>query len=514
MAWWREAKFGMFIHWGLYAIPADGEWHLRSHQMPVAEYAKLAAQFNPTLFNADEWAGIAHDAGMKYLVLTTKHHDGFAMFHSRASDFNICDATPFKRDPLKELSEACPRHDLKLGTYYSVIADWSHPGGGAGCPKWDHAAQDGSMDDYINKVSLPQVRELLTNYGPIAVMWFDSDGARPQTMEQASRYVPLLKLQPNIIVDPRLLWVRGDFNTAEGHIPMIAPTGDWELCDRTNGNWGYTHAPAKPLKSLLHELVEAWGKGGNVLLNVGPTAQGVIPADSVERLHQIGQWLKTNGQAIYGSKAGPFEYLPWGWTTRKGDMLYLHVFDWPADGQLRLPSDTPIDKAFLLARPGEAIAVSVAPGLTTLTVPAAAPDPNVSVIALQMKGEVKPTLSLLLNKPVTASEGQKGAAAAVDADDASAWRLDKSTHATLEVDMGAPETFSVMRLSTPFTKARSMLLEVQEGGGWKTVYAEKHPSGTQWTVQVPKTRGQVVRLTIDTAEPGIRVAVFELFPPL
>jgi alpha-L-fucosidase len=163
MAWWREAKFGMFIHWGLYCIPADGEWHMRAHQESFADYSKLAKQFNPTKFNADEWAAIAQDAGMKYMVLTTKHHDGFAMFHSKASPYNIYDATPFHRDPLKELSIACPKHDIKLGTYYSVIADWGHPGGGAGCPKWDHAAQDGDLDDYVNNVSIPQVKELLTN---------------------------------------------------------------------------------------------------------------------------------------------------------------------------------------------------------------------------------------------------------------------------------------------------------------------------------------------------------------
>jgi alpha-L-fucosidase len=512
MAWWRDAKFGMFIHWGLYAIPADGEWHMRQHKMPLAEYKKYAPQFNPVKFNADEWASVAQDAGMKYMVLTTKHHDGFAMFHSAASDYNIYDATPFKRDPLKELSEACPKHGIKLGTYYSVIADWGHPGGGAGCPKWD-PAQVGSLDDYINKISIPQVKELLSNYGPIAVMWFDSDGAQPATLEQASRYAPVLNLQPNIIVDPRLHGIPGDFETCEGHIPMDAPAGDWELCDRTNGSWGYTHAPARPLESLLHELIEAWGKGGNVLLNVGPTEEGVIPPDSVARLRQIGSWLKVNGEAVYGSKRGPFDYLPWGWTTLKGDMLYLFVFDWPADGQLRLPMDTAVDHAWLVAAPDKSLPVTSADGKTMFKLPASAPDPIASVVAVKLKGNVTPYRSLTFDKPVTASDNQRSAGATLNGGAGGDWRIPGQTGA-LQVDMGKPEVFSVMRLTAPYTSASRILLEVKSGDQWKTIYEDDKPKGTEWVKTFPPVTGETVRLTIDAAKPGIRVGTFELFPPL
>ena len=512
MAWWREAKFGMFIHWGLYAIPADGEWHMRAHKVPLAEYKKYAAEFNPTRFNADEWAALAQDAGMKYMVLTTKHHDGFAMFHSEASDYNIYDATPFKRDPLKELSEACPKHGIKLGTYYSVIADWGHPGGGAGCPKWD-PAQEGSMDDYITNISVPQVKELLTNYGPIAVMWFDSDGAQPQNIDQVARYAPVLKLQPNLIVDPRLHGIPGDFETCEAHIPMEPPHGDWELCTRTNGSWGYTHAPARPLGSLLHELVEAWGKGGNVLLNVGPTEQGVIPPDSAERLRQIGAWLKVNGEAIYGSTRGPFDYLPWGWTTRKGDMLYLLVFDWPKDGELNLPMDTPVDHAWLIVAPDKPVPVSARAGKTVFKLPAAAPDPIASVIAVKLKGEVPPYRSLLLDKPVTASANQAGAHGATNGGAGGDWRIPGET-GTLQVDMGQPRAFSVLRLTAPYTSASRILLEAKQGDEWKKVYDDEKPSGMEWIKTFPPVTAQVVRLTIDAAKPGIRVGVFELFPPL
>jgi alpha-L-fucosidase len=512
MSWWREAKFGMFIHWGLYSIPADGEWHMRAKQMPLAEYKKFAAQFNPTRFNADEWASIAHDAGMKYMVLTTKHHDGFAMFHSQASDYNIYDATPFKRDPLKELSEACPKHAIKLGTYYSVIADWGHPGGGAGCPKWDKA-QEGDLDDYVNKVSIPQVKELLTNYGPIAVMWFDSDGAQVGTAERASRYGPVLKLQPNIIVDPRLQNYPGDFQTCEGHIPMQAPKGDWELCTRTNGSWGYTSAPARPLDSLLHELIQAWGKGGNVLLNVGPTREGIIPPDSVARLREIGAWLKINGEAVYGSERGPFDYLPWGWATRKKDTLYLFVFDWPKDGKLKIPMSTPVEKSWLVADTSKTLSAETVDGMTVLNLPAEAPDPIASVVAVKTKDEVPPYRSLLLNKPVTASDNQRNAGTVVNGGAGGDWRI-TGQNGTLEVDMGKAQTFSVLRLTTPYTSVSKLLLEIKDGDNWKTVYSEDKPKGNEWTKTFPPATGQIVRLTVQADKPGIRVGVFELFPPL
>ena len=512
MAWWREAKFGMFIHWGLYALPADGEWHMRKHQLPLAEYQKLAGRFNPTRFNADDWAALAHDAGMKYMVLTTKHHDGFAMFHSQASDYNITDATPFKRDPLKELSEACPKYDIKLGTYYSVIADWGHPGGGAGCPKWDKA-QEGNLDDYIDKVAVPQVKELLTHYGPIAVMWFDSDGAQPATQAQADRFAPALKLQPNLIVDPRLRGYPGDFETCEGHIPMLPPHKDWELCTRTNGCWGYTGAPARSFQSLLHELVEAWGKGGNVLLNVGPDASGMIPADSAARLREIGTWLKINGEAIYGSTRGPFDYLPWGWTTRKGDMLYLMVLNWPKDGVLKVPMTTPVARAWLLADASRQVAVEATDALTVLKLPIEAPDPNASVIAIHLKGDVPQVRSLLLNKPVTASENQRNAGTVVNGGAGGDWRI-KSQTGTLEVDLGQPRTFAVLRLTTPYTAAATILLEVNDGATWRTVYRDDHPQGTEWVTTFPPVTGQAVRLTVTSAKPEIRVGVFELFPPL
>jgi alpha-L-fucosidase len=511
MKWWREAKFGMFIHWGLYAIPADGEWHMRQHQEPFAEYSKLAQQFNPTKFNADTWAQVAEDAGMKYMVLTTKHHDGFAMFHSKASSYNIYDATPFKRDPLKELSVACPKHGIKLGTYYSVIADWGHPGGGAGCPKWDHAAQDGDLDHYVNTVSIPQVKELMTNYGPIAVLWFDSDGAQVGTAERAARYEPVVALQPNIIVDPRLTHFPGDFQTAEGHIPMIAPTGDWELCDRTNGSWGFTHAPARPLEMLLHMLVEAWAKGGNVLLNVGPDATGVIPADSVAVLEKIGAWMKVNGEAVYGSTRGPFDYLPWGWTTRKGDALYLFVFNWPADGVLKVPTTTPFSSAHVVAAPGQELTSEIKDGFTLLHLPKTAPDPVVSVIKVVPSGAVAEEKSVLIGKHVTASENEADAQGLTRATDGN-WRV-KSDHATLQVDLGAPTALGYFRFNTPYVDVAKLTIEAQTAKGWETVFTVDTPKKMQFEGAFPAVTATAVRVTIQANKPEIRSTVWQMYGP-
>lgn len=300
MAWWHQARFGMFIHFGLYAIPADGEWHLRNHKVPLAEYAKLAAQFNPTQFDANEWARIAHDAGMKYMVFTAKHHDVFANFETAASSFNIMDATPFKRDLVKELSLACPKYGVRFGTYYSSSTDWSHPGGGIHAPMWD-TAQAGNLVTCVKTVAAPQIRELLTHYGPISEFWFgfgrirhESRGsrlARPGNGRTAAddRQQPVARL------------ARGLHQPGGGITPK--PKGDWEACTTINGAWGYSAKPAWPYDVLLRQIIDIVSKGGNDLLNVGPDALGVIPADSVDRLMRIGAWLKVNGESIYGTTA-------------------------------------------------------------------------------------------------------------------------------------------------------------------------------------------------------------------
>jgi len=249
MAWWKDARFGMFIHWGIYSVPAGtydgkqipgiGEWIMNRGKIPVARYAEYAKEFNPVEFNADTWVSIAKNAGMKYIVITSKHHDGFAMFHSETSPYNIHDATPFKRDPIAELAAACKKAGIRFGLYYSQAQDWHHRGGAANGGHWDPAAQDGSFDDYLDKIAVPQVREILTKYGPISVLWFDTP--TNMTKERAEKFIPVLKLQPQIIVNNRLGGgFEGDLSTPEQYIPATGVLGkDWETCMTMNDTWGY-----------------------------------------------------------------------------------------------------------------------------------------------------------------------------------------------------------------------------------------------------------------------------------
>jgi alpha-L-fucosidase len=403
MQWWREARFGMFIHWGVYSVPAGiwkgeqskhiGEWLMLDYKIPVAEYAELTKQFNPVKFDAERIVKIAKDAGMKYIVITSKHHDGFAMFHSSASPYNIYDATPFKRDPLKELAAACKKEGMRLGFYYSEAQDWHHPGGAAAKGgHWD-PAQDGSMDDYINKIAVPQVKELLSNYGPVSVLWWDTPVG--MTPERVSKLLPLLKIQPDIVTNNRLDKDKktGDFSTPEQKIPATGMPGkDWETCMTMNTTWGYKSFDNKwkSTETLLHNLIDIASKGGNYLLNVGPTSEGEIPQPSIERLAEIGKWMKVNSESIYGTTASPFKELSWGRCTTKlsGDeaTLYLHVFDWPADGKLIVPGlKNTVQEAHLLATHSKLKTSASADGVV-VSVPGAAPDRISSTIVLRIKG--------------------------------------------------------------------------------------------------------------------------------
>ena len=362
MRWWREAKFGLFIHWGVYAVPAGkygeqdgyGEWIMHSAKIPVAEYRGFARQFNPVKYDPAAWARIAKDAGMRYIVITSKHHDGFALFPSDVTEWDIADATPYKKDLLGPLVEAAHREGLKIGFYYSQAQDWNNPGGAKAQYKegegWDDAHK-GDFDAYLKNLAVPQVRELLTRY-PIDILWWDT----PTWMnpQRSAPLAALTALRPGLITNNRLgAGYRGDTATPEQFVPITGYQGDWETCMTMNDHWGYNAADQnwKSAADLIHKLADICAKGGNFLLNVGPTAEGEFPAPCVERLREMGRWLRANGEAIYGTSAGPFAHLSWGVATRKGDKLYLHVFDWPADGKLRVPLKSKVRSATLLGEP-------------------------------------------------------------------------------------------------------------------------------------------------------------------
>ncbi len=419
-AWFTEARYGMFIHWGPSAVLAGsyhgqriergqppgsnglGEWIMYNARIPVAEYAAAAATFNPVKFDAEAWVRLAEAAGMKYIVITAKHHDGFAMFKSAASSFNIVDATPFGRDPLKELAAACARHGIRLGFYYSQAQDWHHPGGSAkygasymtpdrppNAGHWD-PAQDGDFDEYLARVAQPQVRELLTHYGPVATFWWDSPHG--MTPERAAKLAELLKLQPHLITNNRLLNPKqpnpysGDTETPEQFIPATGFKGRlFEVCMTMNDSWGYKAHDQnwKPAADITRKLIDIASKGGNFLLNIGPDAEGVVPAPSVERLQESGRWVRANGEAIHGTTASLFRQLPWGRSTTKGNIIYLHVFDWPEDGRLVVPGvKSPLRRATLLAS-GQGVAADRSGAELVLKLTGPAPDPVATVIKLE-----------------------------------------------------------------------------------------------------------------------------------
>ena len=337
--WFRQGKFGMFIHWGVYAVPAGvykgkevggiGEWIMNRGKIPIPEYETFAKQFNPTKFNAKEWVRIAKDAGMTYMVITSKHHDGFCMWDSKHTEYDIIDATPFTRDPLKELAQACREAGIKLSFYHSIM-DWHHPDAKAlGFPTYREHLK-------------AQVKELITGYGPLGILWFDGEwiGEWDQA-KGADLYTFCRTLQPSLIVNNRVGKRKtndGDYETPEQNIPAGAIKGRlWETCMTMNNTWGFKTNDHnwKPAGDLVRKLIDIASKGGNFLLNVGPTAEGLIPEPSIVRLKEIGRWLKRNGDAIYGTTASPWTKHSFdGRCTVKGKTLYVHVFNW--DGPIRL----------------------------------------------------------------------------------------------------------------------------------------------------------------------------------
>jgi alpha-L-fucosidase len=501
MQWWKDAKFGMFIHWGIYSVPSGkwgetttyGEWIMHSAKIPRAEYGALAEKFNPIKFNADEWVKLAKDAGQKYIVITSKHHDGFAMFGSKASKYNIVDATPFKRDILKELAEACRKQDMKLGFYYSQAQDWYHPGGAvSGNVEWDETHK-GDMNKYIDEIAIPQVKEILANYGDVAVLWWDTP--TNMTKEMTEKLAALTKPYPTLITNNRLgAGMGGDLETPEQFVPATGfPGRNWEVCMTMNGHWGYNAYDDrwKSTEDLLRKLIDIVSKGGNFLLNVGPNQYGIIPEVCQQNLREMGAWLNMNGDAIYGTQASPFPFLSWGRATRKGQTLYLHVFDWPKDGELVVPFGNKITKAVLLADAKTNLKVTSGKEKSTIQLPAYAPDKIASVIAVNFDGEpvVMPVPSQ--GAKVTSSSTAEGGNVSfiTDGDPKNRWQAasgEKS--ATLEIDLGKPATIQCLSLVEPWHPwdgiKQNIELYSNEGNEWKLVTkAQTEGSGLTQTFQ-------------------------------
>jgi alpha-L-fucosidase len=421
MQWWVEARSGMFIHWGLYAVPAGewnggtnhAEWIRTTAQIPKATYDQFLDQFNPVKFDADQWVSLAKEAGMKYIVITSKHHDGFCLWPSKLTEYDV-ESTPFKRDILGELTAACRKQGVKMCFYHSIM-DWGHPN----YPprKWEKDRPQDQVDMVKYTAYMKgQLKELIENYDP-AVMWFDGEWEAAWTHEMGKdlyQYVRALK--PDIIINNRVdkgrkgmqgmtkeQKFRGDFGTPEQEIPHTGMPGvNWESCMTMNRHWGWNKNDKnwKSTEDLVRKTIDIASKGGNYLLNIGPEPDGMFPDEAIERLKGIGKWMKTNGEAIYRTGASPTAQPAWGRiTTRKhasATTLFLHVFDWPADGILRVPLANQAAKCHLLADPGRSFqTVSDPEAGLTVQLTGKAPDPISSTVVVGIAGPPQPVAILI-----------------------------------------------------------------------------------------------------------------------
>ncbi len=408
-SWFDAAKYGMFIHWGLYAIPAGywkgrrvpsaGEWILQIDQIPAAEYKELAKAFNPQSFDAAAVVKLAIDAGMKYLVFTAKHCEGFAMYDSHCSDFTITKASPCGRDVVKQLSEECQKQGLVFCVYYSQYQDWIEPDGYGN--HWDFNEDEKDFERYFRSKVLPQVTELLTGYGPVGLIWFDTPYEMPKPLcEELAQLVN--RLQPNCLINGRIGYHLGDYaQMGDNSIPARYFDGRWETPMTLNDTWGYRSDDEhyKTPQAVLKMLVDVVSRGGNLLLNIGPDADGAVPAQSAENLLCVGRWLKQNGDAIYGAAACPdFPYvLNWGRFTYRDKTLYMHIFEWPRSGEITLYGlKTTVKKAYLLADKAKT-PLEIGQGYETgrdqyhfrVKLPENQPDALDTVVALCLEGEVE-----------------------------------------------------------------------------------------------------------------------------
>ncbi len=543
MQWFREARFGMFIHWGLYSqlagewrdktVMGGAEWIQNYLAIPSSQYRPLAQSFRPTKFDADQWLALMQRAGVRYIAVTTKHHDGFCLWPTQQnSDWNIR-ATPFGRDPMRELSEACARHGVRFGIYHSVL-DWQHPDWPKR-PAYNDIAGGTPDKTRFRSYLHEQLRELLTQYGPVSLIWFDGTWDRDAwTSEDGLELERFARsLQPQVILNNRSGYLppqrkldfevanaygyvfSGDYISPEGEVPPTGLPGiDWETCQTMQlpNNWGYNRLVGfRPFGDLLHQLVDVASKGGNMLLNIGPDADGMILPQARRCLELFGDWMAHNSESIHGTQASPFAYLPFeGRCTQKPGKLFLHVFRWPQSGQLFVPATNEVRRAYLLADPERReLPSSRSAGGIRIELPARAPDSIDSVVVLEIKGATQalpPPQDLSSGRAVEVSsiwpgrEQQLNPAHITDGKLDTLWAAEEpARRAWVSLDLGAEREISALRLSeAPYTRAQEFAVEVEVEGEWRSVHAGTS-IGSDLRIVLEPVRARRVRLSIRKA---------------
>jgi alpha-L-fucosidase len=515
---WREMKFGLFIHWGPVSLKGTEIGWSRGGErrgqggkgeIPVEEYDNLYKQFNPVKFNADEWLQVAKDAGMKYLVFTSKHHDGFSMFDSKHTDYKISNS-PFKRDVVKELADACHKAGLKLGYYYSPV-DWYHP---------DYRTENHSR--YIEFMH-GQIREICSNYGRLDIMWFDGLGGSAKDWDSENLFKMIRKLQPHIIINDRA-GLPADHDTPEQRIGKFQHGRAWETCMTICNQWAWKpNDQMKSLEQCIQTLVRVVGGDGNLLFNVGPMPDGRIEPRQVERLREMGRWLKKYGQTIYATRGGPFMTGPWGASTCKDNTIYVHVLNWDGD-TLALP---PIPKRIIASSvlTGGTATVKQTEEVIEISVPKNYQKELDTIIKLQLDGpagEIAPvsmqSASLAYGKKSSASNIFQNSAGygpdkAVDDDPGTRWATDSGTRqARLEVDLGKSITFNRAMINEEFDRVQKYELKYKDGEQWRTI-SEGKKIGEKLELEFSPVTARYVRLNILDASEGPTIREFQLFAP-
>jgi alpha-L-fucosidase len=516
--WWRQLKFGLFVHWGPVSLKGTEIGWSRggerrgtggTGEIPVEVYDNLYKQFNPVEFNADEWVQIAQDAGMRYLVFTSKHHDGFCMFDTNLTDYKITNS-PFKRDVVGELAAACHESGLRLGYYYSPV-DWHHP---------DYRTVNHPR--YIEYLH-GQLREICSNYGQIDIVWFDGLGGTAQDWDSENLFKIIRTLQPHVIINNRA-GLPADHDTPEQTIGGFQRDRPWETCMTICQQWAWKpNDQMKSLKECLQTLVRVVGGDGNLLFNVGPMPDGRIEPRQVDRLREMGDWLRTYGESIYGTRGGPFKTTAWLASTCRDNVIYVHILDWPSE-VVTLPAlPRRITASSLLLGGGvnvrqtaEAIEIRVVPRNRSeidtivrleLDGPAGAIEPLALASGSLAAGRKATASNVFQNSP------DYGPARAFDDDPGTRWATDYGVRqAWLAVDLGKPMAFGSVSLSEAYDRVRQFELQYQEGDAWKTFLSGTR-IGEKFTQDFAPVTAQCVRLNILEATDGPTIWEFQLLPP-